>query len=432
MIAHLKHRLHKRKYPSRYKLLQQLLQHQTLSQQQLLDKQQQDLANMVRFAASHTNFYKNKYAGLLPDNLNALELTRLPVLSKGEVLHQRDSMVADTVDRNTIRLGHTGGSTGTPLSFYYDDHKMELMRAGMSRSYMGSGWQPGQKILNFWGAKQDIKGNTFGKKYDNLIAAEKTIGAYEYTETELNHWVQTIGIYRPVLLQGYASILAELAKFVIDNNITVPKSLKGVYSTAEVLYDWQRQAMETAFACKVYNQYGCREIPNIAVECQHGNMHVFTDMVKLESINIDNEDKLIITSLTNFLMPMIRYENGDNGKLKAGQCPCGSPFPMLKMGTCRSNDIIKTKTGKRIYPSYFIHLLDGINGIKQYQFVQMALDKIVLNINSANLSVQDLQKGIQQKIHADVDADMQFEIIRGNEIKRTVSGKYRFVISDIS
>lgn len=369
---------------------------------------------------------------MLPDNLNELDITRLPVLKKAEVIQNRDTLLADTVDKSTIRLGHTGGSTGTPVSFYYDDYKMELMRAGMSRSYMGSGWRPGQKILNFWGAKQDIKTNTLAKRYKDFIAAEKTIGAYEYTETELNHWVQTIREYQPVLIQGYASILAELATFILDNKISMPNSLLGVYSTAEVLYDRQRQSMQTAFRCKVYNQYGCREIPNIAVECQHGNMHVFTDMVNLESVNIDNEDKLIITSLTNYLMPMIRYENGDTGKLKAGQCSCGSPFPMLEMGLCRSNDIIKTKSGKRIYPSYFIHLLDGINGIRQYQFIQTELDKIILNINTTTELESGLQATLQQKIHNDIDPQLQFEISQSNEIKRTVSGKYRFVVSQIS
>lgn len=432
MINYIKHWLHRKRYRLRYDMLQQLLHNQTLSQQQLQDTQGQDLANMVSFAAGNTEFYKNKYAGLLPDNINDLDITCVPILTKDEVIQQREAMLADGVDRNTIRLGYTGGSTGKPVSFYYDDHKMELMRAGMSRSYMWSGWRPGQKVMNFWGAKQDIKANTFAKRYENFITAEKTIGAYEYGETELNHWAQTIRTYRPVLIQGFASIIAELAKFIIDNRIAMPKTLRGVYSTAEVLYDRQRQDMQTAFGCKVYNQYGCREIPNIALECEQGNMHVFTDMVKLESVNTDNQDKLIITSLTNFLMPMIRYENGDTGKLKQGQCPCGSPFPMIEMGLCRSNDFIKTKHGKKIAPSWFIHLLDGTTGIRQYQFIQTELDKITLNINASSDLDGRLLNAIQQKIHNDIDPDMRLEITQTDEIQRTVSGKHRFVISNIS
>ncbi|MDP2783690.1 MAG: hypothetical protein Q8O38_03715 [Sulfurimicrobium sp.] len=65
------------------------------------------------------------------------------------------------------------------------------MRAGMCRSYMWSGWRPGQKILNFWGARQDIKGGCWGKRFKEFVAAEKTIAAYEHTEAQLHDWPST-------------------------------------------------------------------------------------------------------------------------------------------------------------------------------------------------------------------------------------------------
>lgn len=397
-----------------------------------MQQQMQDRLNMVHFARNHTLYYKNRYAGLLPEKLHDLDFKSLPILSKNDIVNQRDAMLSDNSDKNNIRLGYTGGSTGKPLSFYYDTHKMELMRAGMCRSYMWSGWRPGDKILNFWGAKQDLKTQNLKSYYTDYIAAEKTIAAWEYGETELYKWTQYIKRYRPVLLQGYASILADVAGFIIENKISMPKSLKGVYSTAEVLYDWQREAMQVAFNCRVYNQYGCREIPNIGVECAHGNMHIFTDMVYLESVNIEHEDKLVITSLTNFLMPMIRYENGDNGKLKEGQCGCGSAFPMMEMGVCRSNDFIQTRSGKKIAPSYFNRLLDGFSEIQQYQFIQTDLDSITLNIESASKLDSDFLRGIQEKIVNDVDRDMCVEIKYVDKIKRSTSGKHRFVICAIS
>ena len=428
MISGLKHWLHRQQRPVRYQQLTTLLQNQQLSRAQLLEKQQQDLARMVQFASEHTRYYKNCYANLLPENLGELDITRLPVLSKDALMAHREAMVSDTADRASLRLGHTGGSTGRPLSFYYDRFKMELMRAGMCRSYMWSGWRPGEKILNFWGAKQDIKNNNLKNRYYHFIAAEQTIGAWEYGESELNDWVQRIKNYRPVLLQGYASILADVAKFIIENKIVLPRTLKGVYSTAEVLYDWQREWMETAFACKVYNQYGCREIPNIGLECRQGNIHVFTDMVYLESVNTDNEDKLLITSLTNYLMPMIRYENGDSGKLKSGDCACGSGFPMMEMGVCRSNDFIKTRSGKKIAPSYFNRLLDGLAGIRQYQFLQTEWHRLRLNLEANSPLDMNTVKTLKEKIHHDTGGELQLQIHYVDKIARSRSGKHRFVI----
>ena len=430
MIHRVKHLLHRNRHRERYALLDGLLHNQTLTREQLLGKQQNDLSAIIEHAYTNVPYYRKKYAQAVRNEANGLAVGSLPILHKDEVIQHRDEMLARGIDRSRLRIGNTGGSTGKPVSFYYDAYKGELMRAGMCRSYMGSGWQPGQKILNFWGARQDIKGgSSFRKMVNDAIAAEKTIAAYEYTEAQLHDWAGTIRSYQPVLLQGYASILAELARYVIDHKIRMPDTLLGVFSTAEVLYGWQRELMEQAFQCKVFNQYGSREIPNIGCECRHGNQHVFTDMVYLESLKIDNEDRLIITSLTNRVMPFIRYEIGDSGRLKEGNCACGSPFPMMEMGLCRSNDIIKTRSGKSIYPSYFIHLLDGLADIQQYQFIQSEPDKITLNLVSPSGLSSEAISSLRARVRRDVDENMVLEINRVDEIKRTISGKHRFVIS---
>ncbi len=430
MFKRLRCSLHKRRHPARYRILPALLQQQSLSRTELLSRQKQDLNKIIRFSIEHTDYYKNKYAGLSAGDLNNFEITQLPILHKHDLIQHRENMVSDIVNRENIRLGHTGGSTGNPLSFYYDDYKTELMRAGMSRSYIWSGWQPGEKILNFWGAKQDIKAHKLKNTYREFTAAEKTIAAWEYAEAELYQWVCFIKNYKPVLLQGYASILADVAAYILENKISMPRSLKGIYSTAEVLYDWQRELMQRAFNCKVYNQYGCREIPNIGVECSQGNIHVFTDMVYLESINNNGENKLIITSLTNYLMPMIRYENGDNGKLKLGQCACGSTFPMMEMGVCRSNDFIKTANGNKIAPSYFNRLLDGLTEIKQYQFVQTQINQLNININAKTRLDAAILKTLKETIKNDLGEDMQVAINYVDKIERSRSGKHRFVICE--
>src|SRR5690606_24782076 len=128
-------------------------------------------------------------------------------------------------------VGHTGGSTGQPLAFWYDEYKHELMRAGMMRSYMMSGWRPGDKILNFWGARQDtVAGGVFGgERIGDFIAAEKTLPAHEISTAKLDAWAAFIRRYQPTLLQGYASILAALARHLRERNIAPPASLIGVY-----------------------------------------------------------------------------------------------------------------------------------------------------------------------------------------------------------
>jgi phenylacetate-CoA ligase len=419
MLEALRRGLHRRQRPARYAWFDELLAHQRLNRAQIAQKQRDDLARIVAFAAEHVPYYRQRFAGLT-------DIAALPILTKPDVIEHLDDLLADTADRGAAKIGHTGGSTGKPLSFWYDEAKHELMRAGMMRSYMGSGWRPGQKILNFWGARQDtVSGGVFGAGYGDFIAAERTIAAFEYTAQQLREWVEIIRSYQPVLLQGYASILAELARFVIDQRIAMPKSLIGIYSTAEVLEDRQRELMAHAFGCHVFNQYGSREVPNIACECRHGHMHVFTDMVYLE---LTADERLLVTSLTNRLMPMIRYDIGDSGRLLDGECDCGWPFPLMAMGMCRQNDLIRAPGGKTVHPSYFNKLLYGMTQIRQYQWQQTAPDRIVLSVVAAAPLGDEAARSIQESIRRDVDATMNFELRQVDEIPRTASGKHRFVI----
>lgn len=415
-----RHWLHRRRYPERYAQLEILLRNQALSRDELLHKQQADFVDLLAFATAHVPYYTQRL-GTHPDVI--------PILEKDAVRERLDDLLARDADPARVKLGHTGGSTGKPLAFWYDETKHELMRAGMMRGFMMSGWRPGQKVLNFWGARQDVAaGGVFGSNWSDLIAAEKTIGATEFGADRLREWARFVQRYRPVLLYGYASAMSELARFIIAEGMRMPSSLIGVYSTAEVLSEAQRQVMQQAFGCKVFNQYGCREVPNIAWECRHGNMHVFADLVVLESLRVDADEQLLVTSLTNRLMPFIRYRLGDSGRLLEGECACGSAFPLMEMGLCRHNDLIRTRAGNSIHPGFFNHLLDGQASIRQFQWIQRDLDRIELNLVASAPLSRAIQAALSEKICLKMADRVTLEVNYVEHIPRTVSGKQRFVI----
>jgi len=429
MIRLLRYWLQRAKTPERFELLAGLLPIEAQSRQEVLQKQRREFAEMAAFAARHTDYYAHSFGQLIDAPGRSPVPEDLPILHKQDVIENIDRLLRRDVDLRRVKNGHTGGSTGKPLAFYYDDHKHELMLAGMMRGFMMSGWRPGQRILYFWGASRDVSpSGVFAAGQGGFFGVEKTVAAVEFSEARLNEWVNLIRNWRPVLLYGYASALTELARFIVDTKIDLPKTPLGVYSTAEVLNDWQRELMQQAFGCKVFNQYGCREVPNIAWECRHGNMHIFTDMVYMESVPLEGEDRLVVTSLTNRLMPFIRYDIGDTGRLLDGECACGLPFPLMEMDVCRHNDLIRARGGRLFHPAYFNRLLYGLGKIQQYQWVQAEPDRMVLNlVADERLSGQTLAT-IASDIQRDVDAQMRLEVNYLEEIPRNVSGKHRFVI----
>ncbi len=426
MMRALRHGLQRLRYPQRYAQLEQLLAQQALSPAALQARQRQALAAIVGHAAANVPYYSRRLGDLTHWDGT---LASLPVLTKEDVRAHLDDLLDRNAERDRVGIGHTGGSTGQPLAFWYDEAKHELMRAGMLRGFMMSGWRPGQKVLYLWGARQDTrKGGVFGNRLADAIAGERTVTALEYTEARLDAWVRLIRRWRPALLYGYASALEQLARHVADRGLALPDSLIGAYSTAEMLDDAARTRMEAAFGCKVFNQYGCREVPNIAWECRHGGMHVMADLVHLESIRRDGEDRLLVTSLSNRLMPFIRYELGDAGRLLEGECPCGSPFPLMQMGVCRKNDLIRVPGGKRVHPALFNRLLYGLTQVRQYQWRQVAADRMALDlVCPAPLDAKHIAR-LEADLRAEVDPAMRLEVNYRAEIPRTAAGKQQYII----
>ena len=419
----------RRRHPQRYARLAQLLPALRLTRSELLQRQRAAFDAIARYAAANTDYYESRFASAMQSAGQYLLPGDLPILEKSDVIAHRDELLARQFSPHSTRLGHTGGSTGSPLSFYCDDAKHELMLAGMMRGFMLSGWRPGQKLMYLWGASRDVASSgIFGGPQQRWLSSEMTVAAVEYSEQRLSAWVRLIRRWRPVLLYGYASALSELARFVIDSRCVLPSRLLGVYSTAEVLHDDQRALIEQAFACKVFNQYGCREVPNIAWECRHGNMHVFSDMVQLESVSDAEGDRLLVSSLTDRVMPFIRYALGDSGRLVDGQCPCGLGFPMMQMDLCRNNDLVRTRDGRRLHPAFFNRLMYGLAQVSQYQWVQVSPDALKLNLVSSAPLPPGAVEAIRAAVRAGVDPQMTLEITYLDRIPRTAAGKHRFVV----
>ncbi len=428
-VRRLFQRLHHRE---RFRELNRLLQSSQLSPQLLQQQQQRQLRTLLRHASENTPYYRNH----LPPEAWQLPLEQLPILEKAALRGHAEEMVDHRVAASEIRIGFTGGSTGTPLRYFYDQHKLELLQAGQYRSFMQCGWQPGEMVVQLWGATQDISPASLQQRWLQWMEASQTIPARQFDETTLQQWYRQLCRTRPAVIRGYPSILSALANYLLDQGLSLPRPPKGCFSTAEVLYPHQREQIEQALQCKLYNQYGSREIPNISCECSHGSQHIFTDLVVVESQPLVDGNHLLVTSLSNYLMPMIRYRIGDQGRLLEAGCACGSPFPRMEMTMCRSNDLLQTSSGEQIHPSWFIHLLDDIEGIEQYQFRQSSQECVTLSIVCDRLSPHTLRESIQKtlepRIRQKMGPQIQFVVEQLPQIPRNHSGKHRFVCCDLN
>jgi phenylacetate-CoA ligase len=156
---------------------------------------------------------------------------------------------------------------------------------------------------------------------------------------------------KPKWIFTTAFLLKKLCTFIESNDKTYifdNMDIKFIETTSQTLSEDEKEHIEKVFKSKIINQYGCREVWNIAYECKCNNMHLNTKYLIVDLIdeegNIINEDgvlgEIIITSLINNDMPLIKYYLGDLARIYHKKCFCGCEDPIIVLEKGRMSETI--------------------------------------------------------------------------------------------
>ena len=226
-------------------------------------------------------------------------------------------------------------------------------------------------------------------------------------------------------------------KYITDNKISV-FSPKTILTCAEPLHDFQREVIEKAFSCNVYNTFGCREFMLMAAECpEHKQLHINADHLVIETIDEQGQvvtgssGDLLVTDLYNYGMPLLRYLNGDRATLLDQPCRCGNPLPLMSSIDGRKLDIIKTPSGGSIPGELFPHLFKEFKGISRFQVVQQRLEQVRIKLVVNELFSEQDKQGIREEINKYSHGELALEFELVDEIPLTASGKHRVTICEV-
>ena len=147
------------------------------------------------------------------------------------------------------------------------------------------------------------------------------------------------------------------------------------------------------------------------------------------------EGNIVVTSLANEAMPLIRYQIGDWGALADGPCGCGRGLQLLKQVTGRLADCFRRSDGTVIPGEYFIHFLGVVfnrGWIGKVQIVQEAYEQFRVKVvprekEPSREELGELEKTVKLVMGEDSKVGIQFV----EDIPSTDSGKYRYTICNI-
>ena len=361
----------------------------------------------------------------LPDDMKAL-----PILTKEDVRAHYQEIINPTVKKR-VSKELSSGSSGNPLVIVKDRDKSGYARAVMYRCYAQYGINIGNKQARFWGVPV-APANFIKEKVKDLIANRIRLSAFNITDQTLHEFTKQMFRFKPKYFYGYPSMFYKYANWALENGYDFSElQLHAVINTGEILYDFQREAMEKAFGCKVVNEYGCSEIGVLAFECSEGNLHIMSDNVFLETVKSNNNrpDEIIVTELNNSLNPLIRYKLGDRGILSESKCTCGINLPIIGSLEGRDGSFIVTPEGK--YVSDAILEYTFALGIKKFRATQDSVDELDISIVKRPDLNDALMKQYSHKLVKQLGTRLKINYTFVDDIEPEKSGKLRYFISSI-
>jgi phenylacetate-CoA ligase len=403
------------------------------------------LQRLLGHAYEQCPFYRNRLdrSGFVPHDLRSLDdLSAVPILEKGDIQRHRDEMVATDWPRADLIENQTGGSTGTPVSFYLSNQRRRSRAAATLRHNRWAGWNVGDKIAVIWGAPRDVPQGTWKARLRNaLITRSIWLDAAHVTEFKLKQFQAAMRRFRPKHVLAYATPLVLFARYLKERELPVHRP-ESIVVSAEVLEPSDRALVEQVFGCPVFNRYGCREVSVIASECeQHDGLHVMAEGLYVEVVEGDRPaepgelGEVLVTDLLNFAMPLVRYRIGDMAVYDPTPCPCGRGLPRLKSVEGRVTDFVVGSDG-RLVSGVFLntYVVARRPALGQVQLRQDVPGQVLYKIAAdgrRDISPSDL-KFLQTETKRYVGSDTKVEYELVERLRPEPSGKYLFCRSSVA
>lgn len=418
--------------------------------------QNKRLKELVKYARNNSPYFNKLYTNINKD----YKLQDLPTTNKIDMMKNFDNWITDNnismkrieeFTQNIDNVGRmidgkylifkTSGSTGNPATILYDKQNIDVSSAVAA--------------FRTFARKQDFK--VFMKNGKRTAGVFANYGFYlacgmsRYLQLQMpkkknkitvdvnakeEQIIKELNEFNPAMLSGYPSSLALLANF---EELNIKPNV--VITGGELLTDEIRKKLTDKFNCYVQTHYSCTEGGEIACECSEKHLHINEDWVIVEPVDKNNNpvgygvlsDKVLITNLSNYIQPFIRYELTDRVIVHNEKCKCGKSSHWIEIEG-RTDDILEFESGVLIAPMSFYKILEEIKEITRFQLVQRAKNKLELRMISDNRELafqkanEELQNFLKSKGLDNIDIYLSNELPRANK----VSGKFNHIYKDFS
>lgn len=426
-----------------YSVLAELEHSQWLSSNDLHAMQNVHLRGIIYHAYQNVPYYRQLFDhhGIKPSDIDDVaDLSKIPTLSKDAIRANPEDFIARNIPRRLLAKGWTTGTTGAPLCIYRTLASVIYDKATLARQRRWAGIDLYDRNVAVWGTAWGnviVPHGVNSPPYWRFNAADNQLlfSYYHLSDANMSAYMDKLRDFKPAYIEAFPSTMLAFARYLRKQGETVP--VAAIFTSSEPLYSSQRREIAEAFDGKIFNYYGHAERAITAAECEHGNMHVNQEYGVMEillsgaPVSTGEMGEIVATGLSNYAMPLIRYQTGDSARFQPTGCPCGRQSQLLSAIDGRTADFILMPDGRMMPGDGVMEAFYGVDNIKESQLVQESINRIVVKIVKDDAGVQIDTELLQSNLHSCLGGEMNFTFEYPDSLWKKGQLKKRWVLSKL-
>lgn len=398
----------------------------------------------MRHAYDNVAHYRKAFeaVGAHPDDVREVgDLAKLPFTTKADLRDNYPFGMFAVPRGQVARVHASSGTTGRPTVVGYTAQDITTWSALMARSIRAGGGRAGDVIHVAYGYGLFTGG--LGAHY-GAEALGATVVPVSGGMTARQ--VTLINDFRPEVIMVTPSYMLVIADEMERQGLDPRESSLqvGIFG-AEPWTQQMRTELEDRLDIDAVDIYGLSELmgPGVAMECVEtkDGLHLWEDHFYPEIIDPVTEQllpegevgELVITSLTNQAMPIVRYRTRDLTRLLPGTA---RPMRRIEKITGRSDDLMIVR-GVNLFPTQIEELVLATPTLTpHFQCVLTRperMDELVVRVESApgvpadRAAAAGADLRLQIKARVGVGVSVVVEVVGPESIERSV-GKMRRIV----
>jgi phenylacetate-CoA ligase len=386
---------------------------------------------IVRFHLENNSFYKTFAKNTRIDDWNSV-----PIMTKQDLQIPLNRRLSNGYTVKNVYVNKTSGSSGDPFIFAKDKFCHALTWAEIQNRF---GWYDidfnSSMQARFYGIPLDKKGY-FKERIKDVFSNRFRFSVFDLSDNAFKNHLKKFKSTSFDFINGYTSPIVQFAKFLKRESVilnTICPTLKVCVVTSEILFDNDKELMETQFGVPVINEYGASELDLIAFQNKRGELQLNSETLYVEILDANNnplpngkEGRIVITSFYNKAHPFIRYDIGDIG-IKSHTSTAKKPVLQNLIG--RTNDIAILPSGKKAAGLTFYYITKSIieddGNVKEFVIEQRTKSNFIIKYVSEDNLNNEKKKVIIEEMERYLETGLNISFERQNQLTRTKGGKLK-------